>query len=140
MVPRPIYTDATPEALSHAPATGWPSAAVLFAEAGAIFGAHGMGFEAILRNLALLNVLWDGGGIDIDRSSKASFRLRDRRLTFGVMVQPEAMREFIERAGTLPRSSGFIARFLIAWPASTQGHRPYRPGPAAMPAVETFNR
>ena len=55
---RLLYTDATPEALSHALATGWPSAAVLSAEAGAIFGAHGMGFEAILRNLALLNVLF----------------------------------------------------------------------------------
>jgi putative DNA primase/helicase len=60
-VPRLLYTDATPEALSYALATGWPSAAVLSAEAGAVFGAHGMGFEAILRNLALLNVLWDGG-------------------------------------------------------------------------------
>ena len=138
-VPRLLYTDATPEALSHALATGWPSAAVLSAEAGAIFGAHGMGFEAILRNLALLNVLWDGGGIDIDRRSKSSYRLRDRRLTFGVMVQPEALRTFIERAGALPRGSGFLARFLIAWPASTQGHRPYRPAPVAMPAVEQFN-
>lgn len=139
-VPRLLYTDATPEALSHALATGWPSAAVLSAEAGAVFGAHGMGFEAILRNLAQLNVLWDGGAIDIDRRSKASYRLRDRRLTFGVMVQPETMRAFIERAGTLPRGSGFIARFLIAWPTSRQGHRPYRPAPAAMPAVDAFNR
>ncbi len=139
-VPRLLYTDATPEALSHALATGWPSAAVLSAEAGAVFGAHGMGFEAILRNLAQLNVLWDGGAIDIDRRSKASYRLRDRRLTFGVMVQPETMRAFIERAGTLPRGSGFIARFLIAWPASTQGHRPYRPAPEAMPAVDAFNQ
>ena len=138
-VPRLLFTDATPEALSHALATGWPSAAVLSAEAGAIFGAHGMGFEAILRNLALLNVLWDGGGIDIDRRSKSSYRLRDRRLTFGVMVQPEALRAFMERAGALPRGSGFLARFLIAWPASTQGHRPYRPAPVAMPAVEQFN-
>ena len=138
-VPRLLFTDATPEALSHALATGWPSAAVLSAEAGAIFGAHGMGFEAILRNLALVNVLWDGGGIDIDRRSKSSYRLRDRRLTFGVMVQPEALRTFIERAGALPRGSGFLARFLIAWPASTQGHRPYRPAPVAMPAVERFN-
>lgn len=139
-VPRLLYTDATPEALSYALATGWPSAAVLSAEAGAVFGAHGMGFEAILRNLAQLNVLWDGGAIDIDRRSKASYRLRDRRLTFGVMVQPEAMRAFIERAGTLPRGSGFIARFLIAWPASTQGHRPYRPAPVEMPSVDAFNQ
>ena len=110
VVPRLLYADATPEALSHALATGWPSAAVLSAEAGVVFGAHGMSFETILRNLAMLNVLWDGGEIDIDRRSKASYRLRDRRLTFGVMVQPETMRTFIERAGTLPRGTGFIAR------------------------------
>jgi putative DNA primase/helicase len=138
-VPRLMYADATPEALSHALATGWPSAAVMSAEAGAVFGAHGMGYETILRNLALLNVLWDGGEIAVDRRSKSSFRLRDRRLTFRVMVQPEALRGFIERAGALPRGSGFIARFLIAWPASTQGHRPYRAAPAAMPSVDRFN-
>ena len=138
-VPRLLYADATPEALAHALATGWPSAAVLSAEAGSVFGAHGMGYETILRNLALLNVLWDGGEFPVDRRSKPSFRLRDRRLTFGVMVQPEALRGFIERAGALPRGSGFIARFLIAWPASTQGHRPYRRAPQAMPAVDVFN-
>jgi putative DNA primase/helicase len=137
-VPRLLYADATPEALSHALASGWPSGAVLSAEAGAVFGAHGMGYETIMRNLALLNVLWDGGEIAVDRRSKPSFRLHDRRLTFGLMVQPEALRGFFDRAGTLPRGSGFIARFLIAWPASTQGTRSYRPAPASMPAVDRF--
>jgi putative DNA primase/helicase len=137
-VPRLLYADATPEALSHSLASGWPSGAVLSAEAGAVFGAHGMGYETIMRNLALLNVLWDGGEIAVDRRSKPSFRLRDRRLTFGLMVQPEALRGFFDRAGTLPRGSGFIARFLIAWPASTQGTRSYRPAPASMSAVERF--
>lgn len=87
---------------------------MLSAEAGAVFGAHGMGQDTILRNLALLNVLWDGGEMAIDRRSKPSFLLRGRRLTFGLMVQPEALRGFLERAGTLPRGTGFIARFLIA--------------------------
>jgi putative DNA primase/helicase len=54
------------------------------------------------------------------------------------MVQPEALRGFLERAGTLPRGSGFIARFLIGWPASTQGTRSYRVAPESMPAVERF--
>lgn len=139
-VPRLLYADATPEALAHALATGWPTGGVLSAEAGAVFGAHGMGYDTVLRNLALLNVLWDGGSIAIDRRSKPSFQLRDRRLTFGLMAQPEALRGFLERAGTLPRGTGFIARFLIAWPASTQGTRAYRPAPAAMPAVERFGR
>ena len=64
--------------------------------------------------------------------------LRGRRLTFGLMVQPEALRGFLERAGTLPRGTGFIARFLIAWPGSTQGTRAYRPAPEAMPQVALF--
>jgi len=138
LVPRLLYADATPEALAHALATGWPSGGVLSAEAGAVFGAHGMGQDTILRNLALLNVLWDGGEMAIDRRSKPSFVLRGRRLTFGLMVQPEALRGFLERAGTLPRGTGFIARFLIAWPGSTQGTRAYRPAPEAMPQVALF--
>ncbi len=137
-VPRLLFADATPEALSHALATGWPSGAVMSAEAGAVFGSHGMGQETLLRNLALLNVLWDGGEIAVDRRSKPSFCLRDRRLTFGLMVQPEALRGFLDRAGPLPRGTGFLARFLVAWPQSTQGSRPYRSAPAAMPAVAQF--
>ncbi len=138
IVPRLLYADATPEALAHALATGWPTAGVLSAEAGAVLGSHGMGQDTILRYLALLNVMWEGGEFLVDRRSKPSFRLRQRRLTFGLMVQPDAMRGFMDRAGSLPRGTGFIARFLIAWPVSTQGTRAYRPAPAAMPAVEHF--
>ena len=54
------------------------------------------------------------------------------------MVQPEALRGFLERAGALPRGSGVSARFLIAWPASTRGTRSYRVAAASMSAVERF--
>lgn len=137
-VPRLLYADATPEALAHALATGWASAGVLSAEAGAVFGAHGMGQDTLLRNLALLNVLWDGGEMAIDRRTHPSFVMRGCRLTFGLMVQPDALRSFLERAGTLPRGTGFIARFLIAWPQSTHGTRAFRAAPVATPAVERF--
>lgn len=139
-IPRLLYADATPEALAYSLANGWPSGGVLSAEAGAVFGAHGMGQDTILRNLALLNVLWDGGDMAIDRRSKPSFVLRGRRLTFGLMIQPDALRGFLERAGTLPRGTGFLARFLIAWPTSTQGSRHYRAAPSAMPGLEGFAR
>ncbi len=140
VVPRLLYTDATPEALAHALATGWPSAGVLSAEAGTVLGGHGMGQETILRYLGLLNVMWEAGDFLVDRRSKPSFYLRHRRLTFGLMVQPDAMRGFMDRAGSLPRGTGFIARFLIAWPATTQGTRRFRAAPAAMPAVEDYRR
>ena len=97
-----------------------------------------MGPDTLLRNLALLNVLWDGGEMAIDRRTRPSFVLRGRRLTFGLMAQPDALRSFLDRAGTLPRGTGFIARFLIAWPQSTQGSRAYRPAPESMPAVARF--
>ena len=70
LIPRLLYADATPETLAHALAAAWPSGGVLSAEAGAVFGAHGMGQDTILRNLALLNVLWDGGEMAIERRSK----------------------------------------------------------------------
>ena len=54
------------------------------------------------------------------------------------MAQPDALRSFLERAGALPRGTGFIARFLMAWPQSTHGARTFRPAPVAMPAVERF--
>ena len=54
------------------------------------------------------------------------------------MIQPEAMRGFMDRAGTLARGTGFIARFLVAWPESTQGMCAYRPAPEAMPQVALF--
>jgi putative DNA primase/helicase len=139
-IPRLLYADATPEALAYSLAKGWPSGGVLSAEGGAVFGAHGMSQDTILRNLALLNVLWDGGEMAVDRRSKPSFLLRGRRLTFGLMVQPDALRGFLERAGTLPRGTGFLARFLIAWPTSTQGSRRYRPAPSALPGLESFGR
>ncbi len=138
IVPRLLYADATPEALAHALATGWPTAGVLSAEAGAVLGSHCMGQDTILRYLALLNVMWEGGEFQVDRRSKPSFQLRHRRLTVGLMAQPDAMRGFMDRAGNLPSGTGFIARFLIAWPASTQGTRAYRLAPTAMPAVERF--
>lgn len=138
VVPRLLYADATPEALAHGLASQWPSGILLSAEAGAVFGAHAMGIESVVRNLALLNVLWDGGEIAIDRRSKPSFLLRDRRLSLGLMVQPQTLRAFIAKAGALPRGSGFLARPLIAWPGNKQGQRAYRAAPASMDHVARF--
>jgi hypothetical protein len=59
-VPSLIYGDTTPEALAWHLAQGWPSGGVLSSEAGTVFGGHGMGRDSIMRNLALLNSLWDG--------------------------------------------------------------------------------
>jgi len=139
-VPRLLYTDATPEALAYGLANHWPSGGVASAEAGTVFGAHGMGKDSVMRNLALLNVLWDGGNLSIDRRTAESFTVRGARLTVALQVQEATLRIFFDRSGGLARGTGFLARFLVAWPESTQGFRPFTEAPANWPALEAFNQ
>lgn len=139
-VPRLMYGDATPEALAHKLGTQYPSGGVMSAEAGTVLGSHGMGRESATRNLAQLNVLWDGGTLTIDRRTSDSFTVAGARLTIGLMVQEAALQDFLSSTGDLARGSGFLARFLVAWPESTQGSRMYTAAPKAWPAVGEFNK
>jgi putative DNA primase/helicase len=139
-VPRLILGDETPENLAWSLAKQWPSAGVLSSEAGVVFGSHGMGKESAMRNLALLNVLWDGGAHSIGRRTSESFTVRGARLTMGLMVQETTLREYFSKAGGLARGTGFLARFLVAWPESTQGQRPFTDPPANWPHLAAFHR
>ncbi len=139
-VPRLLYGDATPEALAYSLAKVWPSGGVVSAEAGVVFGAHGMGKESAMRNLALLNILWDGGSLTIDRRSVESFVVRGTRLTVALQVQESALRDFFDRTGGLARGTGFLARFLVAWPESTQGFRMFTEAPDSWPHLDRFNQ
>ncbi len=138
-VPRLIYSDATPEALAYSLATTWPSGGVVSAEAGVVFGSHGMGKDSVMRNLALLNILWDGGELTIDRRTTESFTVHDVRLTIGLQVQEATLHSFFDKSGALARGTGFFARFLVAWPESTQGYRTFTDAPENWPALEAFN-
>ena len=138
-VPRLLYADATPEALAYSLWKGWPSAGIVSAEGGTVFGAHGMNKDSVMRNLALLNQLWDGAPITIDRRTTDSFTVRNARLTMALQVQEPAIREFIDKTGTLARGTGFLARFLVSWPESTQGTRLFRESPNHWSALIAFN-
>lgn len=139
-VPRVIYGDITPEALKYALAKQWPSGAVVSSEAGIVFGSHGMGKESAMRNLATLNQLWDGTDMPTERRSSESFTVRGARLTMALQVQESTLRAFFKASGELARGTGFLARFLIAWPESTQGNRPFTEAPENWPALAAFNK
>ncbi|RUR08561.1 DUF3987 domain-containing protein [Legionella septentrionalis] len=139
-VPRLIYVDATPEALAYSLSKNWPSGGVVSAEAGIVFGAHGMGKDSVMRNLSLLNILWDGGKLSIERRSVESFVVRGVRLTLGFQVQEATLNDFFNRSGNLARGTGFLARFLVSLPASTQGYRKFTEAPDNWPALENFNQ
>ena len=93
-----------------------------------------------MRNLGLLNVLWDAISLTIDRRTSESFTVRGARLTMALQVQEPTLREFFTRSGALARGTGFLARFLMAWPESTQGFRPFSEAPANWPHLAAFNR
>jgi len=139
-VPRLLLGDETPENLAWRLAREWPSAGVVSSEAGVVFGSHGMGKDSAMRNLALLNVLWDGGAHSIGRRTSESFTVRGARLTMGLMIQETTLREYFSKSGVLARGSGFLARFLVAWPESTQGYRPFSEAPANWPHLAAFHR
>ena len=121
------------EALAFGLGKQWPSGGVVTAEGGSFFGSHGMGKDSVMRNLSLLNQLWDGISLTIDRRTTESYIVKGARLTMGLQVQAAALREFFDRSGALARGIGFLARFLLAWPESTQGSRPFTEAPANWP-------
>jgi len=99
-----------------------------------------MNKDNIPRNLALLNTLWDGGAHSVDRKTSPSFTVRNARLTMFLQIQEPALRDFLDKSGALARGTGFLARFLVAWPESTQGVRWYSEAQESWPNLSVFNR
>ena len=139
-VPRLIYVDATPEALAFSLFSNWPSGGLISAEGGQVFGSHGMSSSSVMRNLAMLNQLWDGNALHIDRKTSDSFSVVGARLTISIQIQEPALREFLSGSGDLARGTGFLARFLVVWPESTQGNRPFVEAPKKWPKLSLFDQ
>lgn len=121
-----IGGDTTPEGLGRAIAKGWPSRGVVSSEAGTFFGSHAMGRDSVTRSFAFFNTMWDGKPYEVIRSGNAgadSYKIDGARLTLSLQVQGATLKAFFEKNGELARGTGFLARFLIAWPETTQGTR-----------------
>ena len=138
-IPKLTRVDVTPEKLLELMAKHWPSGGIISSEAGMVFGSHGMGSESAMRNLATLNMLWEGGTVQIDRKTSESFTVEGARLTMGLQVQETTIRAFFANTKGLARGTGFLARFLVSWPESTQGFRPFTEAPPNWPALAAFN-
>jgi putative DNA primase/helicase len=140
LVPRYVRQDTTPEALAYNLAKSWPSGSVVSAEAGIIFGSHAMGRDCAMRNMAQLNQLWDGGRLDVDRRTSESFSVKCARLSMSLQIQEATLREFLMQSRGLARGTGFLARFMVAWPESTQGTRKFREAPTSWAGLGAFDR
>lgn len=138
-VPRLIYSDATPEALASNLVNGWPSGGVFSNEGGIVLGGHAMNKDVAMRNMARLNQLWDGKIAATDRATTESYGDTTARLTMSLQVQEPTLRAFFDNTKGLARGTGFLARFLVAWPESTMGTRMFTSPPDGWPALAAFN-
>lgn len=137
--PRLLYNDTTPEKLTWNLAKVWPSAGVLSSEAGSVLGAHGMGSDSVMRNLATYNQCWDGGTQTFDRKTSESFQVKGARLSVSIQVQSKTLKTFFAKSGALARGTGFLARFLFAWPDSTMGSRFWVDPPKSWPCLAAYS-
>jgi putative DNA primase/helicase len=138
-VPRLIYSDATPEALASNLVNGWPSGGIFSNEGGIVLGGHAMNKDVAMRNMARLNKLWDGVVSGSERITTESYGDTTARLTMSLQVQEPTLRAFFDNTKGLARGTGFLARFLVAWPESTMGTRMFTSPPDGWPAMAAFN-
>lgn len=89
-----LYDDITSEVLVSNLATRYPIAAIISVEGGTVVGSLGMGKDSIMCNLALLNRLWDGGRMAVDRQTRESTIITGARLTVSLQIQSETLRHF----------------------------------------------
>ena len=139
IMPLLFYEDVNAETLAVKFAEGWPSASLWSDEGGLVIGSNGMSDENLMKFVALLNRLWDGGSFDRLRLTTKLAEIRGRRFTVSLMMQPVVMARMLGACGGATRNMGFIARNLVAWPTSKIGQRPYKEPSDDMPETERLN-
>lgn len=76
-----------------------------------------------MRKFGTLNKAWDGPKtLPLDRVDD-NIEVRNPRLTISMMVQERVFSAFMDKRGHAARGSGHLARYLVAYPPSTQGFR-----------------
>ncbi|MFC6189896.1 YfjI family protein [Pseudoxanthomonas mexicana] len=101
--------------------------------------------ELVLKGGALtkpciLNKGWDGTGTLPLARADGQFVATNPRVTVSFMVQEEVFEQFMDKRGRITRGSGHLARYLVAWPASTVGFRRMTLGDHVWVHLPAFHR
>lgn len=112
----PFYEDATTAALIKGMRLDMPWAALMSSEGISVL-------KGVFNDFGKINALWSGSTIDVARATVEGCSLHDARLTLGIMIQFEVLKEYLEGKGDLARSVGLLSRALVFHPESTQGTR-----------------
>lgn len=113
--PTMLYEDATPKTLMQR-LSEYPIAGLLSDEAIIFFKGY------VKNSLGLLNKLWDGGTYAYSRPDGEAHDIK-ACLTLSLMVQPQVLKDYLNKNEDIAKGSGFLSRFLFSNPISTIGHR-----------------
>lgn len=133
------FSDPTIEGLHKQFSKGQPSAGLFSTEGGAFVGGVGMSPDNALKTGALLSELWDGAAIKRLRALDGEATMRNRRLSFHLMMQPGAAHAWL--SNPVLRDQGLFSRLLVCAPKSLAGTRLYRvPNHAHLKAMQALSR
>jgi hypothetical protein len=97
----------------------------LFTSEGAVLtNGAAMSDDLKMRTAGILSSLWDEGCFTKLRAGDGITDIRGKRLAVHIMIQPSLVGSFLGDQEL--RGQGFLSRFLIAWPTSKIGSRPFR--------------
>ena len=83
--------------------------------------------------------MWDGKDFIAHRKTSPSFIVTNRRLTVSLMLQPLILEQMLAKNDGISRQSGFLARSLMAYPASAMGERFYQEPPKTLAILSAFH-
>jgi len=112
-----LHSNTTPSKMALDLFENSPSAYLSSDEAESLFRGEAM------KDLGMLNQLWDGSLLNVDRISSPSYQVKGGRVTMFLAVQPKILQEYLNGRGKGARNIGLLARSLITCPMSTKGSR-----------------
>ncbi len=115
--PRIIYEDSTLEALTNGLKNDSPYGYLGSSEGGVLMNS------ALMSNTPVLNAIWSGDDVTVTRKTTDSYTLSGVRLTTHIMIQPQALKRFMDKSQNVVRGNGFLSRFLVCFPMPLSGGR-----------------
>lgn len=132
--PTIVVRTGTTEGLLKKFRTARPSIGLMSDEGGSWLGGYGMNEDNRLKTIATLSDFWDGKTVQTLTSGEGYVALRNRRLTFHLMVQPIIADKLLGDAEA--QGQGFLSRLLVSHPDSLAGTRFLKEGEAPDPDIE----
>ncbi|MBB6186190.1 YfjI family protein [Rhodanobacter sp. MP7CTX1] len=124
LLPWLLLSEPTMEGLHKAYQYGRPGIGLFNDDAGDFLGGHAMNRDNRTKSAASFSKLWDNGRFDRVRAGDGAAKYYGRRLALHLMVQPIIAESVL--SDDVLTGQGFLARCLLAWPASTIGTREYQ--------------